>query len=108
MVLGINKFKMKSVGLKDKKKRNLNYKSESSLLLLKHLSKNKMLNTSIRLNAVLILFNYSLNNFKSRLVNRCIITNRKSKIRNNLKFSRLSFFKIARAGLIPGLKKSSW
>ena len=83
-VLGINNY-MKNVIFKDKKKRNLNYKAENSLLILKHLAKNQMLETSIRLNAVLILFNFSLNNFKHRVTNRCIITNRKSKIRNNLK-----------------------
>ena len=78
------------------------------LFILNNLSKNTNLKSSIRYNASLTLFNFSSNYFKTRIVNRCIVTSRKSKIHNNFRFSRLFFLKIARQGLISGVKKSSW
>jgi len=99
---------MKSVRQKDLKKRNNVYKSELTTFMLKNLSINNRLKNSIRLNITLKLFNLSLNNFKTRIVNRCISTNRKSKINKNFRFSRLFFLRLARNGQIYGLKKSSW
>jgi len=37
-----------------------------------------------------------------------LLTGRKSKVNKSYKFSRLSFLRLARNGLIVGLKKSSW
>jgi len=99
---------MKSVIQKDKKKRNLVYKAEFKTFIYKSLIKNTSLKPSFRYNASLSLFNCSSNIFKTRLVDRCIVTSRKSKLHNSFKFSRLYFLKIARQGLISGLKKSSW
>jgi len=51
----------------------------------------------------------SLSKNKNRYVNRCILTSRKAKFNRFLKkFSRLSFLKLARLGVVSGLKKSSW
>ena len=99
---------MKSLRQTDIKKRNYFYKSELNTFILKNLSTNKNLKNSIRFNITLKLFNLSLNNFKTRSVNRCIFTNRKSKISKNFRFSRLVFLRIARQGQIHGLKKASW
>lgn len=99
---------MKSVIQKDKKRRNLVYKFESTNFIFKSLVKNTSLKPSLRHTASLHLFNCSSNIFKTRLVNRCIVTSRKSKLYNSFRFSRLYFLKIARQGLISGLKKSSW
>jgi len=99
---------MKNLRQKDIKKRKLIYKSELTTFIFKTLSTNNRLKNSIRLNITLKLFNLSLNNFKTRSVNRCIFTNRKSKINKNFRFSRLLFLTIARSGQIYGLKKSSW
>jgi len=99
---------MKSVVQKDKKKRRLVYKSEKDLFILKSLSKNTFIKPSLRHNISLKLFNISGNQFNSRVVDRCIVTHRKSKIHNHFRFSRLFFLKLARQGAISGLKKSSW
>lgn len=99
---------MKSVVQKDKKKRGLVYKSEKDLFILKNLSKNTSIKPSLRHNISLKLFNISDNEFNTRVVNRCIVTYRKSKIHNYFRFSRLFFLKLARQGAISGLKKSSW
>ena len=99
---------MKSVLQKDKKKRSLVHKMESKIFVFKSLSKNTLIKPSLRHNISLSLFNISPNSFKTRIVDRCIVTNRKSKLRNSFKFSRLFFLKIARQGLISGVKKSSW
>lgn len=99
---------MRSLRQKDLKKRNNVYKSELTTLILKTISLNNRLKNSIRLNVTLKLFNLSLNNFKTRIVDRCISTDRKSKINKIFRFSRLCFLRLARKGQIYGLKKSSW
>ena len=99
---------MQGILQRDKKKRNYSYKSENNLLIIKNISKNTLLKSSVRLNTSLLIFNLSKNSFKNRLVNRCIFTHRKSKIHPRFRFSRLFFLKVSRFGLISGLKKSSW
>ena len=99
---------MKSVVQKDKKKRKIVSIFEDKLFVFKNLSQNLRIKPSLRYNISLNLFNFSKNNFETRLVNRCIVTNRKSKIHNYFRFSRLFFLRLARQGNISGLKKSSW
>jgi ribosomal protein S14 len=63
----------------------------------------------LKWNAILKLSNLSIKFNKTRFVNRCILTRRKAKFSKIFeKFSRLSFLRLARAGSIVGLKKSSW
>ena len=100
---------MKKKLQKDKKIRKLFNRREVSQVILKSIIKNENLSLNVKWNAILKLSNFSGNQNKMRLVNRCILTNRKAKFNQVFnKFSRLSFLRLARSCAIPGLKKSSW
>lgn len=45
---------------------------------------------------------------KTRIVDRCIVTGRKSKFNKFFRFSRIVFLRLSKLSLILGLKKSSW
>ncbi len=92
---------------KDKNKRNLHREFENKCVILKSIAKNRSITKSIRWNSELALSMFTLNSHKIRLVKRCIITGRKNKFNKTLNISRLLFLKLARKGLITGLKKSS-
>ena len=100
---------MKKQIQKDKKIRKLFNQQELNHLILKGIIKNENLSLIVKWNAISKLSNFSRNQNKTRFVNRCILTNRKAKFNRIFKkFSRLSFLCLARSGVIPGLKKSSW
>jgi ribosomal protein S14 len=100
---------MKKQIQKDKKIRKLFNQKELNHLILKSIVKNENLSLIVKWNAISKLSNFSRNQNKTRFVNRCILTNRKAKFNRIFKkFSRLSFLCLARSGVIPGLKKSSW
>jgi len=99
---------MKKLIEKDKKRRLLVSKLETKRIILNSIVRNNNLLKRVRWSANLQLSDLFVNSSKSRLVNRCIITGRKSKVIKNYRFSRLSFLRLARNGLILGLKKSSW
>lgn len=99
---------MKSLIQKDKKRRKLSYKYETNRLILKNIIKNKNLTTTIRWNAVIKLSILPNNSSKIKQSNRCINTGRKKGIVSIFKLSRISFLKIARSGMISGLKKFYW
>ena len=98
---------MKNQVYKDKNKRNLNSKFENKLIILKSIAKNNNVNKTIRWNSELKLTSLNSNSHKTRLVKRCVITGRKGKFHSMFRFSRLSFLKFARNGLISGLQKSA-
>lgn len=84
-------------------------KNELNVFVLKSLIKNENLSLIIKWNAVIQLASFSKKLNKIRLVNRCVLTTRKAKFNRTFKkFSRLSFLRLARTGMVPGLKKSSW
>jgi small subunit ribosomal protein S14 len=97
---------MKNQIQKDKNKRNLSLKFENKCIILKSIAKNNNITKTTRWNSELKLTDLNANSYKSRLVNRCVLTGRKSKSNGAFRFSRLSFLKFARNGLIAGLKKS--
>ncbi len=92
---------------KDKKKRSLYFKFEKQSLILKSIAQNYSIAKTIRWNSELNLTRLLLNSYKTRLVKRCILTERKNKFNKLLNISRLSFLRLARKGFITGLKKSS-
>lgn len=98
---------MKNQLYKDKNKRILNFKYEQKQIILKSINKNIAVSKPTRWNSSLKFIDFETNSFDTRIVNRCILTGRKNKV-NHFKFSRLSFLKLVRNGLIFGLKKSTW
>ena len=98
---------MKNQLQKDKNKRNLNLKFENKLIILKSIAKNNNVTKTIRWNSELKLTKLNSNSYKTRIVKRCTVTGRKGKFHSMFRFSRLSFLKFARNGLICGLKKSA-
>jgi ribosomal protein S14 len=99
---------MKKLIEKDKYRRQLVSDQETKRIILKSIVRNRNLLDQVRWSANIELSDLTVNSSKSRTVNRCILTGRKSKIRKFYNFSRLSFLKLARNGLIVGLRKSSW
>lgn len=92
---------------KDRKIRMRFNNQEMNSFILKSIIQNENLSLIAKWNAMLKLSSLSKN--KNRYVNRCILTSRKAKFNRFLKkFSRLSFLKLARLGVVSGLKKSSW
>ena len=90
---------------KDKKKRSLHLKLEKQSIILKSIAQNCSISKSTRWNSELNLTMLLLNSHKTRLVKRCILTERKNKVDKSLNISRLSFLRLARKGFIIGLKK---
>jgi ribosomal protein S14 len=100
---------MKKQTQKDKKIRQLFNQQEISSIILKSIVKNENLSLIVKWNAVSKLSDFSTSQNKTKFVNRCVLTNRKAKFNRIFKkFLRLRFLLLARAGTIPGLKKSSW
>jgi ribosomal protein S14 len=98
---------MKNQIQKDKSKRNLRLKFENKCIILKSIVRNNNVTKTIRWNSELKLGDLKPNSHKNRQVNRCVLTGRKSKFNSAFRFSRLSFLKFARNGLICGLRKSA-
>ena len=96
---------MKNQIQKDKNKRILSSKIENKRIILKSIACNNKISKIIRWNCELKLTTLPSNNFKTSIVNRCILTGRKGKFNKEFRFSRLSFLKLARNGFIGGLKK---
>ena len=100
---------MKKQIQKDLNIRKFFSKQELISSILKNIIKNESVSLILKWNAILKLSNLSINFNKTRFVNRCVLTRRKAKFSKVFnKFSRLSFLRLARAGCIVGLKKSSW
>jgi small subunit ribosomal protein S14 len=99
---------MRNVVEKDKIKRKIVLEFETKRIILKSIIRNTNLLNKARWAANLELSDLFVNSSRGRLVNRCVLTGRKSKVRNRYHFSRLTFLKMAKNGLISGLKKSSW
>jgi ribosomal protein S14 len=99
---------MKNQVYKDKKKRNLSFKTENKKFVLKSIYKNSSIPKMIRWNSSLKFTEFLKNNHLTSCVNRCVFTGRKKKVNKNFRLSRLSLLKFARNGFISGLKKSTW
>ena len=99
---------MKSILEKDKLRRDKVCSLEVRRLILKSIIRNQNLLNKTRWAASLELSNLCVDSSRSRVVNRCLLTARKSKVSKLYSFSRLAFLRLARNGLIKGLKKVSW
>ena len=95
---------------KDKKLRNLIMLNENKFLILKSIIKNLNLPFFLRWGAVVSLKNLNKKHFynKTRLVNRCIITNKNSVVNKKFKLSRFELLRQIRSGNINGFKKDIW
>jgi len=99
---------MKKSIAQDRTKRKLVSKFEIKRNILKSIATNNNLMSKTRWSARLKLSDIFVNSSKTRIVKRCLLTGRKSTIAKSYRFSRLVFLRLARNGLITGLKKSSW
>lgn len=93
---------------KDKKKRIFFFRNEYNRKILKTISHNMSLPSSLRLKAGLSLSVLPKNSSPTRIKKRCILTGRGRFILGTFNLSRLTLRKLVRAGLVPGLQKSSW
>lgn len=99
---------MKKQIVKDLKKRNVVKNFENKKIILKSLNLNNNFKNFVIWNAYTLLISLPKNSSKTRIVDRCIFTGKKSCVNKNFKFSRLFFLKFARFCFIPGLFKSIW
>jgi ribosomal protein S14 len=99
---------MKKLIQRDKYRRQIVSDFEVKRVILKSILRNCNLLDKMRWSAHFELADLDVNSSKCRAVNRCLLTGRKSKVRKSYQFSRLSFLRFARNGLILGLQKSSW
>ena len=99
---------MKSLLLKDYKRRYLYSKYEKKKIILKYIQNNLNLSKDIRIKAYNKINTLPVNSSITRVKNRCVLTNRSRSIYRKFKLSRLMFRKLASEGLIPGVSKATW
>jgi len=99
---------MKSLLLKDYKRRYLYSKYEKKKIILKYIQNNLNLSKDIRIKAYNKINTLPVNSSITRIKNRCVLTNRSRSIYRKFKLSRLMFRKLASEGLIPGVSKATW
>lgn len=93
--------------LKDMQFRKNYLKTENTYKLLKAVQNNQTLPFKIRFLASLKISKFR-NSSKSKMVNRCIITNRGRAVYRPFNLSRHELKRLATNGEIFGVKKSSW
>lgn len=99
---------MKSLLIKDYKRRILFNKYEKKKLILKVVLVNLSLDYKFREKAYKKIILYPRNSSITRLRTRCIITNRARSVYKKFRLSRLTFQKLALKGFIPGVAKITW
>ena len=105
---------MLSSKVKDFKNRKLFLKVEKSQILYKFILINLLNNPFSKRTKSLFLYKYfkRFNAIKyktsTRILNKCVISNRNRKVFSQLKLSRLIAKELLAFGLIPGYKKSIW
>ena len=97
---------MKNQIQKDKKKRIYYLNCENTSKIFKSISKNSYVLKPIKWASDDLLLTKELSGFKTKTVSRCILTGRKTKIKKEFRFSRLTFLKLVRNGYIPGFLKT--
>ena len=98
---------MKYLLIKDKKKRVSFFKKELLFTVFKLLRKNKKIKKTIRWKTSSFFFSIDTKNFKTRIINRCVMTGRQSGILSKFKLSRIMFAKYAYSGKFFGIKSYS-
>ena len=98
---------MKYLIKKEKIKRILFLNKELIFSVLKFLKKNTKIIKSIRWKASSFFFKINQNKFKTKIVNRCIISGRQKGILTKFKLSRILFAKYAYSGNLFSIKSYS-
>jgi small subunit ribosomal protein S14 len=93
---------------KDKKRRELIGKYELQRMSLKSILSNCNLPVTFRWKAGLKLSKLPKDSSKTRLKNRCILSNRSRGVLGSFRISRIELRILSGSGKISGLKKSSW
>jgi ribosomal protein S14 len=99
---------MKKLFAKDKNTRKIVKQFELKHFILKQISSNSNFIKLLRWNALNTLSNLPKRSSKTFISNRCIKTVNKKTFHKFSNFSRTVFLKLAKSGLISGLRKSSW
>ena len=99
---------MKKLFAKDKKNRHSVKQLELQHFTLKQISTNSNFLKTLRWNSFTQLAQLPSKSSKTVLSNRCLKTINKKTFHKFSKFSRIVFLKLAKLGLISGLRKSSW
>lgn len=99
---------MKKILVKDQKNRNFVKHSEKIHFILKQVSNNSNFQKITKWNALNKLTYLKKVGSKTCLTNRCVKTINKKTFHKLSSFSRMTFLKLARNGMISGLRKSSW
>jgi small subunit ribosomal protein S14 len=99
---------MKNLLTRDKEKRKLIFKYEYKKLNFKKIIGNSELCSNLRWEANLKLSSLPKDSSKTRLKNRCVMTNRGKAIHRHFKISRIILRQLGVSGEISGLRKSSW
>ena len=99
---------MKNLLERDKLKRVLFSRSESSRVALKYISSNKNLSLKVRWAAGNRLARLPLRSNPAKIKNRCAETFRSNSVLRDFRLSRIFFRDYARFGQIPSITKKSW
>jgi len=99
---------MKYLLSKDKKKRYFFNKEELKRLILKSILFNINFSENVREYIFLILNNFNYNTSKTRIRNRCVITNRSRYLFTAYKVSRLEFKRLVVLGKLTGVYRKTW
>lgn len=99
---------MKTLFLKDKKRRILFQKAEKKRLVLKKIFSDLTLPKNLRMRAYYQLKTLPRDSSITRVRNRCLLTNRSRSIYRKFRLSRLTFRRLALNGELIGVRKSSW
>lgn len=99
---------MKTLFLKDKKRRLFYQKSEKKKIILKYIFSNLNLPKNLRMRAYYQLKSLPRDCSITRIKNRCLLTNRSRSIYKKFRISRLVFRRMALNGELVGVRKSTW
>ena len=99
---------MKKILAKDQKIRKAIKKFEKKKFILKSIQNNSNFCNLVRLNTFYKLSYLPVSGSKSLISNRCVETINKKKFTNTANFSRIVFLKLAKKGMIHGLRKYYW
>jgi small subunit ribosomal protein S14 len=99
---------MKYLKPKDFKHRIAFIQIEKKIYLLKAIINSSFLPKEIRFNARITLANIRKYGMPTKIRNRCLISSRGNSVDRVFKLARSKFNIYAGAGLLPGVRKSSW
>ena len=99
---------MKSLVIKDQKRRQILQKCYKNQRIIKFLIKNKQLLYKEHQLLTFLIFLLKQTNFKTQIRNRCIYTSRARAIFLTYRMSRLVFNQLSMTGILPGIQTACW